>query len=134
MILIDAGPLVALATPEDQYHRQCVDALNELPLPYVTTWCVLAEAAWLVIRPVEFLQSIANSCSSGSLEIRHLNSDALPWITTFLRRYQSIRAQLADASLMYIAEQEKIETIFTLDRRDFSLYRTSRKGSLKVVP
>lgn len=134
MILIDAGPLVALATPADQYHQQCVDALREIPLPYVSTWPVLAEAAWLVVRPVEFIQSIANSCSNGSLQIRHLDSHSLPWIVGFMQQYRSILAQLADASLMYVAEKEKIDTIFTLDRRDFSVYRTSKNRSLKIVP
>lgn len=134
MILIDAGPLVALATPDDQYHRQCVDALGRLPLPYVSTWSVLAEAAWLVTRPVEFVQSIANSCSNGSLEIRHLHTDSLPWIASFMEQYRSVRAQVADASLMYVAEKEKIDTIFTLDRRDFSVYRTSKNRALKIVP
>ena len=73
MILIDAGPLVALANRDDQYHQQCVSALGELPLPYISTWPVLSEAAWLVVRPVEFMQSIANACADHSLEIRDLD-------------------------------------------------------------
>ena len=32
---------------------------------------------------------------------------------------------MADAALMYIAEQERFDTVFTLDRRDFSVYRTT---------
>ena len=134
MILIDAGPLVALATPEDQHHEICVDALSELPLPYLTTWPVLAEAAWLVTRPVIFMQSIANSCAAQSLEIRHLAPESISWMTSFMNRYANIRAQVADASLMYLAEAEDIDTIFTIDRRDFSVYRTSENRALKILP
>src|SRR6202162_562724 len=43
---------------------------------------------------------------------------------------ESIRPQLADASLVYLAGREQIEGIFTLDGRDCSLYRTGRKRSL----
>jgi hypothetical protein len=35
---------------------------------------------------------------------------------------------------MYIAEQEAIDTVFTLDRRDFSIYRTSDDRALAIVP
>jgi len=37
-------------------------------------------------------------------------------------------------SLVYLAEHEKIETIFTLDRRDFSVYRLGDKRSLNLLP
>jgi len=35
---------------------------------------------------------------------------------------------------MYVAEHDKIDTIFTLDRRDFSVYRTSKNRALKIIP
>jgi predicted nucleic acid-binding protein len=134
MILVDAGPLVALATPEDEHHQQCVEAMRNLPLPFLTTWPVVAEAAWLVTRPSDFMQSVANSCSSRFLEIRHLDVGSIAWIADFMHRYENIRAQLADASLFYLAEHAKIDTIFTLDRRDFSIYRTRKKRALNIIP
>jgi hypothetical protein len=36
-----------------------------------------------------------------------------------MAKYESLRPQLADAALAYLAEREGIDTIFTLDRRDF---------------
>ena len=35
---------------------------------------------------------------------------------------------------MFIAEREGIGTVFTLDRRDFSVYRTTDGRALTVVP
>jgi len=52
----------------------------------------------------------------------------------FISKYGNMRADLADASLMYVAEYEEVEAIFTLDRRDFSVYRTSKNRALKIVP
>ncbi len=49
-------------------------------------------------------------------------------------RYASLGAQLADAALMYIAEREGINTVFTLDRRDFSVYRTTDGRALSILP
>jgi hypothetical protein len=53
-----------------------------------------------------------------------------------LRRdqYEDINPQIADASLMYLAAQKNIDTIFTLDRRDFSIYRFSNKKVPKILP
>jgi hypothetical protein len=35
---------------------------------------------------------------------------------------------------MYIAERESIGTVFTLDRRDFSIYRATDGRALNIVP
>ncbi len=37
-----------------------------------------------------------------------------------MKRYENIRPQLADATLLYLADRDGIDTIFTLDQRDFS--------------
>jgi hypothetical protein len=66
--------------------------------------------------------------------LRPLEDEAIGWIAQFLRRYASIRAQLADAALVYLAERENVRTVFTLDRRDFSVYRLKRNRSLTILP
>ena len=61
----------------------------------------------------------------GSVRVVELDAAALDWIIAFLERYASLGAQMADAAVMYIAEREGIDTVFTLDRPDFSVYRTT---------
>ena len=51
-----------------------------------------------------------------------------------MRRYQSLGAQLADAALVYLAEREDTDQVFTLDRRDFSVYRFGRNRRLRLLP
>lgn len=55
-------------------------------------------------------------------------------IAAVMRRYEDIRPQLADAALVYLAGREGIETVFTLDRRDSSIYRVSRGRALRIIP
>ena len=43
-------------------------------------------------------------------------------------------SRLADAALVHLAERENIDTIFTLDRRDFSIYRTASNRVLHNRP
>ncbi len=41
---------------------------------------------------------------------------------------------LADAALVTVAERERIGRIFTLDRRDFEVYRPARLGRFSLLP
>jgi predicted nucleic acid-binding protein len=61
-------------------------------------------------------------------------ADALPWLEAFLDRYRKPGTQLADACLVYLAERERLDTVFTFDHRDFSVYRSKKNKSLKLIP
>jgi predicted nucleic acid-binding protein len=55
-------------------------------------------------------------------------------IADLLEKYASTRPQLADVSLLRLADRESIDTIFTLDRRDFSVYRSARNRPFRILP
>ena len=134
MILIDAGPLVAWVTPKDPHHQRCIALTRTLPIPLFTTLPVVAETCWLIRKYAGSLVAVRNLFASKHLQLLELTEDALPWMLDFMLRYNNIGADLADASLMYIAEQHKVDEIFTLDRRDFSVYRTTKNRALKIIP
>ena len=133
-VLADTGPLVALFSPEDQYHEICAKTLPQLPGPLFSCWPVLTEAAWLFHggndRVAEFLEIV----SDGLVEILPITGLEARSIAKIMRRFADLPAQLADAALVYLAEREDIDTIFTLDRRDFSVYRTSRNRAFNILP
>lgn len=51
-----------------------------------------------------------------------------------LQKYCDLQPQLADVSLVYLAERDGISTVFTLDRRDFSVYRIKQNQPLDLLP
>lgn len=51
-----------------------------------------------------------------------------------MKKYRDLPMDLADAALVRVAEREGIRRVFTLDRRDFSVYRPLRTGRLEIVP
>jgi uncharacterized protein len=51
-----------------------------------------------------------------------------------MKRYEDIHPQLADVALVYLAGREKIDTIFTLDEREFSIYRFGRRSAFHIIP
>jgi predicted nucleic acid-binding protein len=132
--VVDTGPLVAIVREREVAHASCVSALSSLKPPLLTCWPVLTEAAWLLRREPKGMRVIERFVSCGAIELIDLDAQALSWTVSFMERYSDIGAQLTDAALMFIAEREGIETVFTLDRRDFLIYRTSDGRSLTVVP
>jgi predicted nucleic acid-binding protein len=100
----------------------------------ITSWSVLAEAAWLWRNNPNGLQRLLHLEKDGLIEIATMDPEALPWIARFLDRYRKQDAQLADATLVYLADVNKIDTVFTLDRRDFSVYRFARNRSFEILP
>lgn len=132
--VVDTGPLVAIVRKREESHARCVAALKDFRSPLLTCWPVLTEAAWLLRKEPGGIKAIGEIVRSGAIEIIELDEAALHWIIAFLDRYASAVAQMADAALMYIAEREGIDTVFTLDRRDFPVFRTTDGRALRIVP
>lgn len=51
-----------------------------------------------------------------------------------MAKYCDLPMDLADASLVTACESLKVSTVFTIDRRDFSVYRTRLGRALKMIP
>jgi predicted nucleic acid-binding protein len=130
----DTGPLVAVVRSHEKAHKKCTAALKTFRPPLLTCWPVLTEAAWLLRKEPGGMKAIGGLIESGLVKLVELDETALAWIIAFLDRYATAGAQMADAALIYIAERESIDTVFTLDRRDFSIYRTTDGRSLTIVP
>lgn len=132
-ILVDTGPLVAILSQGDEYHEVCLNTLRNIPSPLLSCWPVITEAAWLLRKSPRAVQHLLRSIDGGFLELIPLTGAEGEAIAALMKRYEDIRPQLADAALVYLADREKIETIFTLDQRDFSIYRVGRKP-FHIVP
>ena len=133
-VLADTGPLVAILSEADQHHEICVAALKELSTPLLTCWPVITEAAWLLRDAPQAVDRLLQSLSKGFLQILPVAGGEADGIARLLSRYRSLRPQVADAMIVYLANRENIRTIFTLDRRDFSVYRAAKKLSFTLVP
>jgi len=132
--LIDTGPLVAIYSEVDAEHERCILALTKLTPPLLTCWPVLTEAAWLLRKRSDALLRIFQGFEHGLFALPSLSADDLPAIAAILRRYEDIGLQLADATLAYLADREGIRTVFTLDRRDFTIIRLKRNRALRLIP
>jgi len=133
-VLADTGPLVSILFARDEHHKRCILALKSIQPPLLTCWPVLTEAAWLLRREPLAVDRLLSTVREGWLELLPLAADAAAPIARVLQKYRSLDPQIADAALVHLAERGRIDTIFTLDRRDFSVYRIGGRRRIRIVP
>jgi len=133
-LLVDTGPLVAILSPDDEYHQTCAEALRRMPVPLLSCWPVITEAAWLLRKSPRAMQELLRLVSGGLVDLLPLKAGEISSIAALLKRHSDMQPELADATLVYLAEREQIDTIFSLDRRDFSVYRLGRKRVFQIIP
>jgi len=70
----------------------------------------------------------------ASVEILPLGPDDVPRIRELMRQYANRPMDLADASLIRVAEREHIRQFFTVDRKDFAVYRLHGRIKPSILP
>jgi uncharacterized protein len=127
-ILVDAGPLIALFDRNDQWHSSILDYMKSCNARLVTTMPVITEVCYMLgFSPLavgDFLQWAAK----GGLDVPPVTTADLLEIREILLKYQDLPADLADVSLVLLAEKLNISEVLTIDQH-FDVYR-SRDGRL----
>jgi predicted nucleic acid-binding protein len=123
MILVDAGPLVALVDAGDQHHAKCVTALKGVREPLATVWPPFTQAMYLLADLPKAQEALWEMLERGAIQLLPLDSGDAPRIRELMRKYANRPMDLADAALLRVAEREGFRKIFTVDRKDFAVYR-----------
>jgi uncharacterized protein len=134
MILVDAGPLVALVDAGDQHHAKCAAALKGLREPLATVWPPLTEAMNLLAELPKAQEALWEMFSRGALQLLPLDSGDAPRIRELMRKYANRPMDLADAALLRVAEREGLRKIFTVDRKDLAVYRLHGRIRPTLLP
>src|SRR5258706_544212 len=79
-------------------------------------------------------ESLWEMVERGALQLLALDSDDAPRIRELMHKYANRPMDLADAALLRAAEREGIRKIFTVDRRDFSVYRLHGRVRPTLLP
>lgn len=134
-MLTDAGPLVAIIDAGEPDHDACLAALDAVAIPLVTTWPAFTEAMYLVVRaggPAGH-RALWRLVSSGRLQLADLSAAGVDRCQRLMDQYADTPMDLADASLVALAEELGHRRIFTLDD-DFDVYRLYGRQRFERVP
>jgi predicted nucleic acid-binding protein len=137
MIIVDTGFWVALFNDKDQYHQSAQQALAKYSSePLITTWSVLTESCHLLLQRssspytgVEKQIKLMNVFQrhQKQFQLFHLHDNHLERIQQLMKQYQNLPMDLADASLVILAEDLGNGRILSIDNRDFNTYRWKNK-------
>lgn len=135
MTLTDAGPLVALIDADEQDHARCREALAHVRLPLLTTWPAFTEAMYLVGRAGGWVgqQALWRLLHRNDLVVAPLSPRAVARTARLMGKYSDRPMDLADATLVALAEDRDLTRIFTLDG-DFSIYRLHGRRRFEILP
>jgi uncharacterized protein len=134
LILIDAGPLVALIHADDRHHASCKQALKRIRDPLGTVWPAFTEAMYLLGFSTKAQDALWRLLEVDAVRILPLDASDAPRMRDLMRKYKDLPMDLADAALVRVAEREKLARIFTIDRRHFQLYRPRGLPRFTIVP
>ena len=132
VLLVDTGPLVAIANKRDKFHPGCLEYLKNYRGRLLTTWAVLTEFAHMA-DTIGATLPLYHWIERGGLELMPLGRDELVTAIDWIERYADRPMDLADASLVVAALKTGSTQIWTLDRDDFETYRLPGRKHFKVV-
>lgn len=136
MLIVDTGPLVAIANDRDPDHHRVRTVLETHPGPLVTTPLVLTEAGWLIRRQLGIAAETAiyRSVARDELRVKALTPRDWARVAALLDTYADIGLDAADASIVAIAERFDQTVIATLDERDFRIVRPAHTDAFELLP
>ncbi|MBU6428618.1 MAG: PIN domain-containing protein [Cyanobacteria bacterium REEB65] len=141
MILVDAGPLIALINKGDADHDLCLGTLKGLPTPLLTSWTAFSEAMHVLGElgrraggggKWRAQNALWELLDTAAIEVAEPSTHLLERMRALMEKYQDTPMDLGDASLVALAEERRITRIFSLDD-DFHVYRVGT-GSFEIVP
>ena len=120
--LVDTGPLVAWLDADDGHHTAVNRFMAGFQGQLLSTWPVLTETCHLV--PDHLAANFLRWVGAGGLTVVDLPTEAITGLADRMDKYADLPMDLADASLIWLAETRGVLDILTLDKRDFGVYRT----------
>jgi predicted nucleic acid-binding protein len=133
-ILLDTGVLVALLDASENEHGSCSSLFRDLRARLVTTEPVLTESVYLLGPDVRAQRACIEFVTRGGATLVPQSTRSLERAATLMRKYSDVPMDLADATLVVLAEELGTSEVLTLDRRGFSTYRIRGRKPFDILP
>lgn len=125
--IADSGFLIALLDRLDEFHPWAVGVLDREEPPFLTCEAVCTEVSAVLGTPDPLLQMLQR----GDLQLAFSLEEEVQPIRKLTLKYRDQPMDLADACVVRMAEIFPVCRVFTVDRKDFSVYRRWGK---KTIP
>jgi predicted nucleic acid-binding protein len=126
---------VALIDAGEADHKRCRNALKHLEAPMLTTWPVLTEAMYLLgdAGGWNAQRALWQMIEREALQLAELQATDVARTRALMEKYRDAPMDVADATLVAVAEARRLKRVFTLDS-DFEIYRYRGRETFEIVP
>lgn len=132
VVVVDAGPLVALFDTRDEEHAWAVGTLKRLSVPIVTCDAVLAETCFLLSHDPNAVNALVESVERGLFRSAFELQPQVRRVRGLMQRYVSVPMSFADACLVRMTELHPDVHVWTLDS-DFRIYRRHGRQAIPTI-
>lgn len=135
--LIDASAMVAVFgnhEPHAERYRDLLELASLERWSLSSTWPCVVEASYLVPPPNRF--ALLNWLGRGAVAVFPFQQESLLDFVPLMQRYTErprTEMDLADASLLWLADETGVTRIMTTDVRDFSRYRLPDGRAFEIL-
>lgn len=136
MIVVDTGPIVAMANRRDQDHERCTKLLTTYDGPLLLPEPLLTEVGYMLSTragaraEANFLRDVAD----GTYQLISSDKDDLRRTADLVEQYSKLPLGTADACVVAMAERFRTLDIATLNARDFKVIRPQHGKSFTLHP
>lgn len=124
-VIADTGFWLALGNEKDKHHTRALQTFSDNTDILITTGSVITETAYMLYRDAGFekQQTFLHGLETGITRIFDLQQNHFGRVQKLMLKYADLPMDLADASLVILAEELGHGRIFSTDQRDFNTYR-----------
>lgn len=127
--IADAGLIIAALDAQDMHHAWAAGLLARESPPWLVCEPVLTEIAASIGNPEPVLEMLR----VGDLEIAFALDENGAEVLALVRKYRDQRMDLADACVVRMSERYPDSLVYTVDRRDFLVYRRHGRRPVPCV-
>lgn len=135
-VIVDASFLVSLTSVKERHHAACVQVAQGLNSHLIVPITVIPEAAYLIAKRISHraMRGFLDKLLYPQWHIENLVPADFERAVEILNSYQDAELDFADGTIVAIAERMHVDTILTLDRRDFYMIRPLHIDHFTVLP
>ena len=134
MIIVDTSGLLAALFPDQRRHEEAARVLLEMEGPFILSPFVLAELDYLVAKlaGTEVEMALLDEVARGAYRLVEFGPGSVALARKVIGKYPGL--DLADASLVVLAESLGVRDLLTLDERHFRAVRGPGGEPFRLLP
>lgn len=132
--IIDTGPWVALIDKSEKMHEECVEWFRTYTGSLYSTEAVLTEVLYLLNFSYKAQAAAFDFLLESIITLIPADLNSIKKSKALMKKYHDLPMDYADATIICVAIETNISNIFTLDKTDFSIYKTDKNKPFVLFP